>query len=46
MDLPLPSSERASTARPRFRSAKPGTANEKGIQQGVAGYGAQGMRRT
>ena len=26
MDLPLPSMERASTARPRFRMAKPGTA--------------------
>ena len=27
--------ERASTVRPRFRRAKPGTANENGIQQGV-----------
>ena len=30
-----PPMERASTARPRFRRAKPGTANENGIQQGV-----------
>ena len=34
------------TARERFGNAKPGTADENGIQQGVAGYGAQGMRRT
>ena len=27
--------ERASTVRPRFRRAKPGTADENGIQQGV-----------
>ena len=45
MDLPLPSSERASTAGPRFRSAKPGTANENGIQQCVPPYGTQGAPR-
>ena len=38
MDLPLPSTETASTARQRFRRVKPGTADENEIQQGVRGY--------
>ena len=42
MDLPLPSMERATTARQRFWRAKPGTADENGTQQGVAPYVAQG----
>ena len=42
MDLPLPSMERATTARQRFWRAKPGTADYNGTQQGVAPYVAQG----
>ena len=42
MDLPLPSMERATTARQRFWRAKPGTADDNGTQQGVAPYVAQG----
>ena len=46
MDPPPLLKQRASTTRKRLGRAKPGTADENGIQQGVAGYGAQGMRRT
>ena len=45
MDPPLPSMERATTARPRFRRAKPITADENGTQQCVPPYGSQGAPR-